>query len=159
MARKTAEEIAHAVNGVLSGEFRSSWDAWKKTGVSRQTIDARLKGAQTPKEAHGAQQKLSPEMERELVQWILFEDRAGNAPTYARVRLMAADILEASGQARELGECWHTSFISRHDEIKASFARKVDKERIKLCTKTAVDEFFERFNGIMIEFKCALSNM
>ena len=67
MARKTAEEIAHAVDGVLSGEFRSSWDAWKKTGVSRQTIDARLKGAQTPKEAHGAQQKLSPEMERELV--------------------------------------------------------------------------------------------
>ena len=54
MARKTAEEIAHAVNGVLSGEFRSSWDAWKKTGVSRQIIDTRLKGAQTLKEAHGA---------------------------------------------------------------------------------------------------------
>lgn len=98
-------------------------------------------------------------MEKELVQWILFEDRAGNAPTYARVRSMTADILEANGQARELGECWHTNFISRHDEIKASFARKVDKERIKSCTKAVIDEFFERFDGIMIEFKCAPSNI
>ena len=159
MVRKTAEEITRAVDGVLSGEFKSSWEAWKKTGVSRQTIDARLKGSQTPKEAHGSQQKLSPKIEKELVNWILLEDRAGNAPTYARIRSMAADILEANRQTRELGECWHTNFISRHNEIKASFARKVDKERIKSCTIAAINDFFKRFDSIQTEFKCAPSNI
>jgi hypothetical protein len=48
----TPEEIARVVNGVLSGEFKSAYNAWKKTGISRQTIQARLNGCQTPKEVY-----------------------------------------------------------------------------------------------------------
>jgi hypothetical protein len=51
MVQKTAEEIVRAVDGVLSGEFKSSWEAWKKTGVSRQTIHA-IRGTRRQRYCH-----------------------------------------------------------------------------------------------------------
>ena len=47
---------------------------------------------------------MEPELENELVQWILAEDRASLAPTYTRIRSMAVNILTVHGQDIHLGE-------------------------------------------------------
>jgi hypothetical protein len=155
----TAQEIQNAVDGVLSGKFATAYAAWKETGVSRQTIQARLDGGQAHQLAHGGQQSLTQEEEKLLVDWIILEDRAGQAPTYARIRSIAMDIRESTGRDRYLGLTWHTQFIGRHKEVRTCFARKVESARIKACNKTTIELFFKRYHDIMREFKVAPSNV
>jgi len=68
-------------------------------------------------------------MEKELVDWIMIEDRAGTAPGVARLREMAEEMLRAAGKTGDdaiLGEKWHSNFIERHENIKVCYARKVE---------------------------------
>ena len=151
--RFTQAEIQSAVDGVKSQKYRTAYAAEQATGVSRQTIAARLNGTQSLQEAHEFQQKLTREEEERIVEWILLEDRAGHAPLYARLRSVAMDILESRDASRDLGLTWHNQFIARHPSIKVAFARKVEAIRIKACNKTAIQGFFDRLMSIIREFK------
>jgi len=157
--RFTQAEIQSAVDGVLSKKYPTVYAAEKATGVSRQTITARLNGTQPAQEAHGFEQKLTLEEEKRIVEWILLEDRAGQAPSYARLRSFAMDILESRHASRDLGLTWHNQFIGRHPDIKATFARKVEASRIKSCNKTAIQGFFDCLKSIIREFKMPASRI
>ncbi len=99
--KSTPAQIDDAVARWKNGDF-ASWDeCWRKTGVIRQTIEKRLRGSQPHHKAHGGQQKMPQEMEDVLIQWILAEDRAGQAPGYARTRAMTEEMLEAVGKSGE----------------------------------------------------------
>jgi hypothetical protein len=160
--KSTEAEVNNAVQRFLNNEFRSLRHCEEKTGVCRQTISARLAGRKPHNIAHSDNQKLSPELEKELVEWIILEDRAGNAPGYARVRAMAEEMLEAVGKKGEdaiLGNKWHTNFISRHDtQIGAVFARKVDAARINGATTDVINEWFDRYEEIVHEHKITPAN-
>ena len=79
----------------LNNEFRSLRHCEEKTSVYRQTISARLTGRKPHNIAHSDNQKLSPELEKELIKWIILKSRVGNAPEYARVRAVAKKMLKA----------------------------------------------------------------
>jgi Tc5 transposase DNA-binding domain len=151
--KSSNEQIQDAVTRFLSGEFENSSHAARETGVQRQTIEARLKGAKPHNQAHDTQLKVPRELEEELVQWILAEDRAGQAPGYARTRTMAEEMLEAAGLPSTVGENWHYAFRSRHPEIRAADARHVEASRINACNSETVLAFFEQLKAIKHEYK------
>jgi Tc5 transposase DNA-binding domain len=155
-------EITDALRRFSNGDFRSLRHCSEITGVNRQTLSARLAGGKSQQAAQEIRQKLSPELEKELVEWIILEDRAGNAPGYARVRAMAEEMLAAVGRTGNdaiLGEKWHINFIHRHDtQIGAVFARKVDAARINGATKDVINEWFDRYDQIVAEHKITPSN-
>ena len=136
--KSTPENIDDAVRRWNSGEFESFAHCERETGVLRQTIQKRLDGAKPPRQAHGEQQKMPPEMEDILIEWIKAEDACGNAPGYARTRSMAEDMLRFAGLPADLGENWHKHFAKRHPDIKAVHARQTEADRINACNTAAV---------------------
>ena len=94
-----------------------------------------------------------------LVLWIQAEDRAGRAPSYARLRAMAEEMLAVVGDQTGLGENWHKSFVNRHPTIKLVISRKVEAARIKECTKEQISAFFDRFESVKRQYKINDSNI
>jgi hypothetical protein len=151
--KSSNEQIQDAVTRFLNGEFENSSHAARETGVLRQTIEARVNGAKPQNQAHDMQLKVPRELEEELVQWILAEDRAGQAPGYARTRTMAEEMLDAAGLPSYIGENWHKRFHKRYPEILAVDARHVEAARINACNKETVLAFFEKLKAIKHEYK------
>ena len=113
--KSTEAEVNNTVQRFLNNEFRFLRHCEEKTGVYRQTISAWLTGRKPHNIAHSDNQKLSPELEKELIKWIILKDRAENVSGYARVRVIAEEMLEAIGKKSEdviLDNKWHTNFIS-----------------------------------------------
>src|SRR5690554_6095532 len=65
----------------------------REYGVNRQTLRNRLAGMEAQEDAHRMEQRLTPEQEDFLVEWILEQDECGCAPSHERVRELATKIL------------------------------------------------------------------
>ena len=68
--RSKNELYERGVAGVQSGQYSSSYSAAKSLGISRRTLDRRLKGTQPRTSAHAEQQNRSEAEESALVKWI-----------------------------------------------------------------------------------------
>ena len=62
-------------------------------GIKHQTIQKRLDGVKPQHQAHRGQQKMPPEIENILIEWIKAEDLSGNALSFARTHIIAEDML------------------------------------------------------------------
>jgi hypothetical protein len=90
------EAIQGAISDLESGVFTSQRAAAKAWGVPRSSIQRRLQGSVPHAIAHQQQQRLTPEQEAFVVDWILEEDARSLPPSHARVREMATRILSLS---------------------------------------------------------------
>jgi len=156
--KSTPEQIDDVVRRWNSGDFASFHACAKETGVLRQTIQKRVNGAKPAYEAHGGQQKMPPEMEDMLVEWIKAEDLSGNAPGFVRTCVMAEDMLQFAGLPAYLGENWHKNFAKCHPDIKAVHARQVEAERVNACNEATIIEFFERYKEIKAKYRISDDN-
>jgi len=102
--KSSSTQIYDAMNRWKSGEFTTFAECEAATDVLRQTIQKRLNGAISYREAHEEQQKMPPETEHILVKWIQTEDLSENASDYARTRVMAKKILRFVSLPSDLGE-------------------------------------------------------
>jgi hypothetical protein len=144
--------IAQALEGIENGEFSSLRDAAAKTGFTKSTLNNHQKGMKSRSEVHGYRQKLSPELELNLVEWILAEDRAGLPPTYCRIRAMVASLQDILGDSTGLGANWHRRFVKRHKSIKILKQRVVEADRVNSCNSEAISEFFDRYEGLISKY-------
>jgi hypothetical protein len=96
--------IQSAIADLNSGVFTSQRKAAKAWGVPRSTLQERLHGRQPNAIAHSNQQRLTPEQEHFLVEWILEEDSRAQPPSHPRVREMATRILTMNGDYEPLGQ-------------------------------------------------------
>jgi hypothetical protein len=95
---------------------------------------------------------LSPELEQNLVDWILAEDRAGLPPTYARIRSMVTGLQDILGDSTGLGGNWHRRFVKRHKSIKISKQRVIESDRVNYCNSETISEFFDRYEGLISKY-------
>ena len=100
--RETA--IQSAIADLNSGVEKSQRAVCKKWGVPRSSLQERLNGRVPNAIAHHHQQRLTPEQEEFLVEWILDEDTRAQPPSHARVREMATRILRMNGDTQPLGK-------------------------------------------------------
>ncbi|KAF2034341.1 hypothetical protein EK21DRAFT_47657, partial [Setomelanomma holmii] len=96
--------IQSAIRDLNDGVLTSQRQACKVYGIPRTTLQGRLAGQQSHAIAHQQQQRLTPEQEETLVNWILDEDLRAQPPSHSRVREMAARILNMNGDDAPLGQ-------------------------------------------------------
>jgi transposase len=96
--------IQSAICDLNAGVFTSQRKAAKAYGVPRSTLQERINGRQPNAIAHQQQQRLTPEQERFLVDWILDEDLRAQPPSHPRVRDMATRILHINSNYEPLGQ-------------------------------------------------------
>ena len=95
--------IQYAIRDFNTGVYKSQRAAARAYGIARSTLRDRLQGATSRAIAHQYEQRLTPEQEQFLVEWILEEHARGYPPPHARAREMASRILRMNGDLNLVG--------------------------------------------------------
>ena len=120
--------ITEAVEKVRAGEL-SQRRAAADYGIPRSTLQGRLAGRTDASTAKQDCQRLSPEQEEYLCDWILNEESAGRAPSYPILKEFAERILRAGGDLKPLGQHWPQYFLRRHETIHAKIKNVRESSR------------------------------
>jgi hypothetical protein len=121
--------IQSAIHDLNSGVYTSQRQASKAYGIPRTTLQARLAGHQPHAIAHQNQQRLTPDQEEFLVEWILDEDLRAQPPSHNRVREMATRILRMNGDNAPLGQIWVSHFLKRNERVHSIIGRSIEAAR------------------------------
>ena len=145
----TEEELDDAVQAIRCGAYAGSTAASRDTGIPRQTLDTRLKGAMSAHDSHRIQQILTHNEERILVRRITELTRTGFPMTPLLAREVAEKIREERLQLKEgprvqfapISKDWVVRFKKRHADIDGVWARPIDLERHNACTIDALKKW------------------
>ena len=143
--------IQAAINDLRTGVFTSQRKAAAAYGVPRSSLQERINGRQPNAIAHSNQQRLTPEQEAFLVDWILDEDSRAQAPSHPRVREMATRILHMNGDYAPLGQLWVPHFIARNPRVASIVGRTIESTRTTAASYETVRAFLELFERTRIE--------
>ena len=149
--------------GMAEAEYRSSNNVKsirkiaKEHGLAFSSLQARIgpKGSascQTNKEYDEKRQRLSPEEEEALVDWILQMEAWGWPPRCLQLRFMAIELLCLKGDTAPLGVNWNSKFLHRHPNLSTRFTQSLDKERAMMHDVEKIGAWFELFARVMIEY-------
>ena len=151
--------IQNAIADLNSGVFRSERAAARWHGVPRSTLQGRRSGQQPHVIAHSNQQRLTPEQETFLVDWILEEDSRAQPPSHLRVREMASRILLMNGDTEPLGQLWVPHFIARNPRVASVVGRTIESARTTGANYETVRAFLELFERTRIELGIRYEDM
>ena len=143
--------IQNAIADLDSGVFTSERAAARWHGVARSTLQGRRAGQQPHAIAHSNQQRLTPEQERFLADWILEEDARAQPPSHPRVREMAIRILHMNGDYEPLGQEWVSHFIARNPRVASTVGRTIESARTTAANYEKIRAFLELFERTRIE--------
>jgi hypothetical protein len=151
--------IQSAIQDLESGVFTSQRQACKAWGINRSTLQGRLAGQQSHAIAHQHQQRLSPEQEDFVVEWILDEDSRAQPPSHARVREMATRILRMNGDHDPLGQLWITHFLTRQPRVASIVGRSIEAARAEAATPELIRAFIELFERTRVELNIRMEDI
>jgi hypothetical protein len=125
------DSIQNALGDYKSGRISSVRAAARKWRVPKSTLYGRIKGSTSLRVAQQPKQRLSPEQESFLAEWILEQHAQGFSPSHPRVREMALRILQINGDAKPLGANWTRGFLQRNPHVATCIGQKIEHPRIK----------------------------
>ncbi|KAI1003024.1 hypothetical protein K3495_g5178, partial [Podosphaera aphanis] len=137
--------IQCAIKDLNDGVFTSQRKAAKKYEAPESTLRGRLAGIRERRISQQYYQRLCPEQEEYLANWILDEDARGCPPTHARTREMAGKILASRGNHNPLGKGWISSFLKQNKKISPVVGKKIDASRASAATPENLNAFFDLF--------------
>jgi hypothetical protein len=153
------EALQGAIRDLESGVFTSQRAAAKAWAVPRTSIQRRLQGSVPHAIAHQQQQRLTPEQESFIVDWILEEDARSLPPSHARVREMATRILKLGGDHEPLGQRWISSFLTRQPRVASIVGRSIEASRAEAATPDQILAFLELFHRTRIELNIRVEDI
>ncbi|OWY56620.1 CENP-B protein [Alternaria alternata] len=151
--------IQAAISNVVSGVFTSQRAAAKAYNIPRSTLAARLRGTRTRQFSHEYQQRLTPQQEEFLVQWILEEDARAFPPSHARAREMANRILRMNGDNNPVGKRWISFFLKRNTRVASIVGRKIEGARAEGATQEQIRAFLELFERTRVRLGIRTEDM
>lgn len=129
-------------------------------GVSPCTLARRLRGTSTSaREAMEGYQLLSPDLEKELTEWVLDMARDLRPPTKILVRQFAGHL---AGQDHPLGESWCNAFFRRNPTLALRGGKRVEDLRVRASTVENIEYFDELLAGEIAKYDirpCDIYNM
>ena len=140
-----------AISDLNAGVFPSQRAAAKAYNIPLATLSRRVRGSQNWQNSHIHQQRLTPQQEDFLVQWILEEDARGFPPSHARTREMANRILRMNGDHASVGKHWISYFIKRNPRVASMIGRKIEAARAEGATQEAIREFLQLYEQLRVE--------
>jgi hypothetical protein len=141
-----SKEIAlqKAIEDLNSGKIGSIRAAAKHYCVPRSTLLDRYHGTRTRRVAQQPSQRLTPNQEAFLADWIIEQYSQGFPPSHARVRDMAFRVLRMNGDASPLGKRWTDGFIARNPRVATCVGVTIDTKRIGRTQLEKMKPPFER---------------
>jgi 4-hydroxybenzoate polyprenyltransferase len=102
-----------------------------------------MTGAQPRVIAFADLQRLSPDQEAKLAEWVRIQHALGLAPTHQQVKVFAERILHAMGDTDPLGKQWIQGFKRRNPSIKVQRSRPIDSRRINGASTEVIRDWFK----------------
>jgi hypothetical protein len=137
--------IQSAIADLDAGIFSSQRQACRAYNIPESTLRGRRAGQQRHAIAHQQQQRLTPEQEQFLVDWIIDEDLRAHPPSHGRVREMATRILRMNNDHEPLGHLWVTNFLRRNPRVHSVVGRSIEASRAEAATPELIRDFLELF--------------
>uniref|UniRef100_A0A0B7KT03 HTH CENPB-type domain-containing protein n=1 Tax=Bionectria ochroleuca TaxID=29856 RepID=A0A0B7KT03_BIOOC len=128
-------------------------------GLPESTLRGRMSGKQEIHEAKENNQKLSPEQERELKNWILSEECVGRAPTRREVRGFAQCIAAMGQDDVTIGAHWVERFLSRYPEVAKKLSRVNEAHRVTQVSKEAIQKTYELLDNCIKEHSVGMNRI
>jgi hypothetical protein len=147
-AREAAIQLA--IRDLNSGVYKSQRAAARAYGIPQSTLSTRIHGRTDHRTSHQNQQRLTPDQESFLVDWILEQDTNGYPPSHARAREMAIRILQMNGDREPLGRRWIENFIKRNPRVASVIGRKLEVARAEAATPEQLRAFLDLFERTRI---------
>lgn len=137
MPQYTESDMAEAIRSIDEGRM-SLRDAQQQWNIPRSTLNDRMNGRRTRREAHAHKMTMTEQQEEDLANWIADLDRRHQPPSLPRCRLMAINILRSSGSEATIGNHWMYSFFGRHPDISTLTGDPYEAARVNEATKDNV---------------------
>jgi 4-hydroxybenzoate polyprenyltransferase len=138
----TEEDVQSALKDVTKGKsVRKAWLDW---GVPRSTLQNRIYGHVSQKEAQAPNQRLSQVQEQRLTDWVLVQEALGQSPTHTQIKAFAGRILAVRKDAKPLGKRWMTGFLKRNPILKTKKQFKIDSARVNGATSDILKAWFQK---------------
>ena len=141
MPSYTAEDFQNALEAALDGMLVAS--TVKTWGVPCTTLRARLHGRNERSAFNQSLQRLSPDQEASLRDWVLLRASLGFAPQHQQLAHFAEKLLKAGGDNKPLGKHWIENLLRCHPEVKSLKAVLHDQIRKNGASKSNIKLFFD----------------
>ena len=138
----TEEDLQRALTDVANG--RSMRKACLEWGVLRGTLQERINGRVSRKEASEPSQRLLTVQEQRLMDWVLVQEALGRSPTHAQIRGLTRRILAARRDALLLGKRWMAGFIRRNPILKMKRQLRIDSVRVNGAKSKIIKPQFQK---------------
>ena len=125
---------------------RSLRDIANSHGVPKSTLWRRSHGGQSIQNFNATKQKLTPEEEHVLVQFILESADRGFPLNHSTIRSYADAIIKSrmGEDAEGCGQYWIPAFLDRHrNSLQSHWSKPLDTQRAKSLNPEAVRSWFE----------------
>jgi hypothetical protein len=157
-------QYAIAVEGIRNGIYQSVRQASIALGLSRTILTRRLKGGKTRTEAREAQQLLTCQEEKALVEWISQATATGNPVPHQYIREMVEEIRASRGNGNgeflcPLGTTWMEAFLKRHPQLKTKLSKAIEASRLNDVTRDQIIAFNNEFRQAIQEKNIKLENI
>jgi len=148
--------MAMAIEGVKNGVYTGPKHAATELGVSESTLKKRLNGRKSRAQAREAQQQLTRQEEKALVDWISQATAAGNPVPHPYVKEMAEEIRKSrEGERgeflRPLGTTWMEAFLGRHPQLRTKLSKAIEGSRVRDVTREQILNFNREFRHTIKE--------
>lgn len=94
--------------------------------VSKTTLYQRIKGRQDQLSYAVSKQRLTPQEEESIQNWILEIQSWGFSLRVAQLREMAEELLQAKQDFKELSKNWTVEFLNCHPVLQSKYSRTLD---------------------------------
>ncbi len=139
----TEDNLQAAIEAVFSGH--SLRRASREWGIPRQTLADRIQGAQSNTKAQESKQKLTPDQEEKLTDWILRQEALGYAPSHSAIRLVVTKILASQGDIEPFGKKWMEGLYCRNPRFKTKRGVRISYKRANGTTVEHINIFFDQY--------------
>jgi 4-hydroxybenzoate polyprenyltransferase len=111
-------------------------------GLTRSTLQDRIKGSTTSEEAQETRQKLSKIQEKRLHDWIIIQADLGCPVSHHQVRDFASKVAIHNGFPDGVGKNWLQAFLTRWPDIKTLRGKRIDSDRFNGASTDITKAFF-----------------
>ena len=148
-----------AQEAVANHTAGSVLDAAKQFDVPRTTLQDRLHGITSHREAQERRQRLPPAAEKAL-QWMIIRlIEQGHPPRYSTIRELAFGWIQTNSATSQyiqpLGVNWHEGFMARHPDLRAKWSRAIDQQRAFTNNPSLIYHWFQLFSETKARYNIA----
>ncbi|APA06010.1 hypothetical protein SS1G_01573 [Sclerotinia sclerotiorum 1980 UF-70] len=151
--------LTETVLEIQNGKYKSSYEAAKELGLSKDTVTRHVKGGSSRSEARQSQQKLSAVQENVLLKWIKQLIISGYSPGHQLLKELAEELrskqtynldcpsfdsLELLPQ-HLLGYEWVPRFIKRHPHLTVVIGHRIESVRMDGATREICSTWFDTY--------------